>query len=84
MSFIMSLPANTGIDIYIKAVEKNTERQVWEQWLAAYPNMTKETFISFNDYFKKMKQPQNTNDNRSDDEIIQDAENILKRMKRSN
>ncbi|TWE06400.1 hypothetical protein FB550_102422 [Neobacillus bataviensis] len=83
MSFIMSLPAEQGINLYVKAVEKDIERQAWEQWLVAYQNMTKENFISFNDYFKQLKQPQRVKDNRSDDEIIQDAESILKSMKRS-
>lgn len=83
MSFILSLPATVGINLYIKAVEKNSERQAWEQWLVAYQSMTKENFISFNDYLKQLKQPQQPRDNRTDDEIIQDAENILKSMKRS-
>jgi hypothetical protein len=83
MSFIMSLPAQQGIELYIKAVDKNTERLAWEQWLVAYQNMTQENFISFSDYLKQLKKPQRAKDNRSDDEIIQDAENILKSLKRS-
>lgn len=84
MSFILSLPAQQGIELYIKAVEKNTERQAWEQWLVDYARMTKDNFKPFSEYLREMKTPLKPKDNRSDDEIINDAENILKGMKRSN
>lgn len=71
-----------AFELYMKATEKNNEDRVWEQWLVAYPNMTAETFISFPDYLKKMKQPR-VEDTRTDEEIIEDAENILKSFKRS-
>lgn len=83
MSFIMSLSAEEGLALYKKATEKDIEHQAWEQWLVAYARMTKETFISFSDYLKQLKQPTQPTDNRTDDEIINDAENILKSMKRS-
>ncbi|MBT2723047.1 hypothetical protein [Bacillus sp. ISL-46] len=83
MSFIMSLPANEGISLYIKAVEKNSEQQLWEQWLVDYNRMTKENFIPFSEYKNQMKKPLKPKDNRSDEEVIQDAENILKSLKRS-
>lgn len=78
----MSMSLGSGLDLYYKAVEKTIEKQAWEQWLVAYSKMTKETFISFSDYLKKLKQPKVTT-SKTDEEVIEDAENILKMMKRS-
>jgi hypothetical protein len=83
MSFIMSLSAEEGIALYQKAIDKTLEHQVWERWLVDYAKMTKETFKSFGDYLKEIKQPPKPKDNRSDEEIINDADNILKSFKRS-
>jgi hypothetical protein len=83
MSFIMSMSAEQGIQLYIKAVEKDSERQAWEQWLADYTKMTQENFVPFSEYLKKLREPLKQKDNRSDEEVIGDAENILKSMKRS-
>jgi hypothetical protein len=83
MSFIMSLSAEEGLLLYEKAVEKSVEQRAWEQWLVDYNRMTKENFKPFSTYLKELKQPVRKKDNRSDEEIINDSENILKSMKRS-
>jgi hypothetical protein len=83
MSFIMSLSAEEGIALYEKAMQKTIEHQVWERWLVDYSKMTKETFKSFKDYLNEVLKPPQPKDNRTDDEVIDDAENILKSMKRS-
>lgn len=73
----MRLPQMKGIQLLEKAVEKNTEKLAWEQWLVAYTKMTEDTFISFSDYLKKLKEPKIVDD-RTDEEIIEDVEGILK------
>jgi heme oxygenase len=83
MSFIMSLSAEEGLSLYKKATEKSFEEKAWERWLVDYSKMTKENFKSFAQYLKEIKQPPRSVDNRSDEEIINDAEEILKSMKRS-
>lgn len=83
ISFIMNLPYYEGIALYQKAVEKDFESSVWDRWLVDYGRMNDENFQSYADYLKKFKQSPRPEDTRSDDEIIQDAENILKSMKRS-
>jgi hypothetical protein len=83
MSFIMSLSAEEGFSLYERAAEKTLEERVWERWLVDYSKMTKENFKSFADYLKEIKQHPKPKDNRSDEEIINDADNILKSMKRS-
>lgn len=43
-----------SIDLFIYALEKSIENDLWEDWKLQYPNMSEETFISFDDY-KAMK-----------------------------
>lgn len=71
-----------GFELYQKAVIKNNEERVWEQWLVDYTRMDKDTFVPFSKYLEGMKQP-DTKITRTDEEIIEDAENILKSFKRS-
>ena len=39
--------------LLIKAKEKEYEDSLWENWKLQYPQMDKETFISFKDYKKQ-------------------------------
>lgn len=78
----MSLPMTEGLKLYRKASEKNLESRMWERWLVDYRNMNKDNFVSFADYTKKLTEPKRV-DKRSEEEVIEDAENILKMMKRS-
>jgi len=73
----MSLPHSHGFKLLEKALEKNVEKMAWEQWLVAYSKMDKDSFISFSDYLKKLKEPKVT-DNRTEEEILEDVEGILK------
>jgi hypothetical protein len=82
-NYILTIPAKTGIELYLKAAEKIHEKYAWDQWLTVYPNMTKENFVSFNDFLKQLKTPHRLKDRRSDEEIIRDAELILKNGRRS-
>lgn len=59
------------------------EDRIYQQWLVAYANMTKENFITFSDYLKKLKKPSASSTMKTDEEIIDDAENILNMFKRS-
>jgi len=42
-----------SIDLFLHAIEKNRENDLWETWALHYPRMDKENFISFEDYKKK-------------------------------
>lgn len=79
----MSLPFEEGFNLYEKAIEKSLEERAWERWLVDYQRMTKDNFKPFSEYLKEIKLPPQSKDNRSDEEIIDDAENILKSFKRS-
>jgi len=43
-----------------KAYEKELEDSLWEMWKLQFPNMDKETFISFEDYKNKLTNKRNT------------------------
>lgn len=83
ISFIMSMPFEQGLNLFQKANEKNIEQRAWERWLVDYSKMTEENFVPFPKYLQILTQPKQNADNRSDDEIIEDAENILNMMKRT-
>lgn len=83
VSFIMALPMDEGLLLYEKAIDKNVEKIIWEKWLVDYQRMTKENFVPFSEYLQKAKAPPQSKDNRTEEEVIDDAENILKMMKRS-
>jgi hypothetical protein len=41
--------------LFSKAQEKEIEQRAWELWLAMYPTMTKETFISYDEMLNMVK-----------------------------
>ena len=43
-----------SIDLIIYAFEKNTENELYDLWKLQFPNMDKESFVSFEDYKKKV------------------------------
>lgn len=43
-----------NVDLFIYALEKNTENELFEMWKLQFPNMDKESYISFDDYKKKI------------------------------
>lgn len=83
MSFLMQVDADMFVDLIGKAIEMDTEDKLWEKWLVELPNMDKDSFTSFNDYKDKhFKSDSSTN--KTDEEILRDAEGILKMMSNPN
>lgn len=81
MSFVMDLDVDTFIGLIGEAQEKDLEQRLWEKWLAELPNMNQENFIPFEEYVKKHKKVKHQ-ETKSDEQILQDAENILKSLSR--
>jgi hypothetical protein len=75
MNFVLSLETDTFIDLVHKAIEQNIEDRLWQKWL--HDGMKE---LSFDEY--KEKHTSKPKDKKSDEEIIQDAESILKSMSR--
>ncbi len=48
------------IALFEKLKEKELEQHIWELWLAMYPTMTKDTFISYEEMLNHAKQQKET------------------------
>lgn len=76
----MKLPYQTGVDLILKAKEKERDQKLWEMWLTKYPYMTdKDSFISFPE-FKERSLIQISR--RPTDEILEEVEKIRKELGR--
>ncbi|WP_264852384.1 hypothetical protein [Clostridium omnivorum] len=45
---------NFSIELFMYALDKNLDNEVFEMWKLQFPNMTKENFISFDEYKEKL------------------------------
>ena len=54
LEYIMRLDIESAMQIITKAIEKEKENRYFLQWVVQLPNMTKETFISFESYVDKV------------------------------
>lgn len=75
--FILNLDFDEGYEIITKAFDKREEEKVWQMWLVLFPNMTEKTFISFNDYYDKLKTPISI---RSKEDILEEVYKIRKKL----
>lgn len=62
-------------------MEKDLEDKIWEKWLVDYSNMGEGQFIPFDEYKERHFKPK-TKQRKSEQEILKDAEDILKSMSR--
>ena len=70
------LPSDTFIGLINKAMEKHTEDKIWDKYLVDLTRMEKE--ISFDEYKRKVLKQ--TTYHTNDEEVLQNAEGILKSM----
>lgn len=50
IAYIFDMPPRYGLDFLKKAREKEAEERIWSAWVACYPDMTKDSFVSFEDF----------------------------------
>lgn len=74
---MLNLETDVFIDLLKKAIEKDLEEKLWEKWLVELPHMDEKSFVPFDEYKNKHFRQEST---RSDEDILKDAENILKSM----
>ena len=70
-----------AIRLINKAYEKDFDNKAFSMWLTLYPNMDKNTFVSFGDYKSKLIIP-TTNTLSSMDDILRDVAEIRKKKAR--
>ncbi|MGJ9384252.1 hypothetical protein [Salipaludibacillus sp. CF4.18] len=85
MNFIMELDADLFVELIGEAMKKNTEDKLWSKWLVELPNMDPKKFVPFDKYVKMHTGNSNGSNEtpKTEEEILQDADNILKSMSRS-
>ena len=69
----MSLDVDEFVRLINKSLEKREERKAWEMWLTLYPNMTKENFMPFSEFFRMQKEPISK---RPKEDILEEVERI--------
>jgi len=77
----MAMPIEDGLTLYAKAIEEQAKEKAWQRWLAEYPYMTKENFISFEDFYKALVVPAHISQ-RTTEEILADVYEIREMLKK--
>lgn len=78
VEFIMNLDIADGVELIKKAFQSDVEDKLWQQWLFEHLFMTKENFMSFEDYRNQVIDKPVETTNISAKEIIKNAERIKK------
>ena len=69
----MNLDLPQFAELLVKAYEAREKDKAFQLWLVRYRHMTKENFISFEDFYLSLKQPV---DKRSAAEIVEDTKKL--------
>lgn len=80
IEYIMNMDIEDGLNIIIKAFKNDTKDKLYELYLTKYPNMDRDNYISFEEFYKKCTVTQ-VNTNKSKEEIYDNVKNILKNNK---
>ncbi len=72
---MMNLDIETGLNIIQKAIEKEQEEKLWQQWLQLYPHMNKDNFITFSEFLKRNRQ-MTIKSNKTTEELLEFAEKV--------
>ena len=71
------MPFEDGLEMIIEAFKKKNEERMWAMYLMQYQHMTKESYVSFEEFYAP-KTEQTVDENKSVDEILDEVESILK------
>lgn len=81
IEYILDLEITEGIEFINKAYEKEIEDKVWEKWLIDYRYMSKDNFISFEEYKKHfISKNINVESTLSKEEILKEVEEIERKV----
>lgn len=83
IDYILSLEAFEGLAVIEKALNIEVEDKLWDRWLVEYSNMTKDTFVNFNEYKNQfIKTNFNNNINDSKESLLDMYEKITSKSKK--
>lgn len=72
---MFKLPIKHITRLLIKAYEKQKENSAWELYVSLYPNMSEDTFISFEKFYNPQKKVEI--EEKSEEEILREVKEIL-------
>lgn len=75
----MSLPLEKGIGLINICIEKELKSKLWEMWLTKYPQMTKENYVPFEEFYNKSLSSKPKEYMKSDD-ILKMANKIAEKV----
>lgn len=70
-----------GVELINKATEGREKEKAWQMWLVQYPNMTKENFIPFSEFYKAAVKPSEVSQKPAED-ILKEANEIRRKLGR--
>lgn len=82
IDYILKLPLKRATKLIKKAQEEETREYAFRIYLAAYPNMDKKNFKSFDNFWEEIKPKRIKLDNRSEEEIMNEILDIEKSFKK--
>jgi len=71
LEILNTIRAVNTFDFYIKILEKQRIGKKWDLYLTIYPNFSKDTFVTFEEYSKPPESE------KTEEEILEDVELIL-------
>lgn len=71
-----------GVELIREAIDNNIKDELYMLYVNVYPNMNKENYISFDDFYaKSVVKPTSTNMVRDKDEVMNKVERIISTSK---
>lgn len=75
--FFFDMEIEEGVELINHIYEKKREEKAYQLYTSIYPNMTTETYIPFEDFYKPEKQGEETEDVRTVEDILNDVKDVL-------
>lgn len=82
IDYVIHLPLQQGMKLLKKAMEEDTREYAFRIYLTVYPNMDKDNFKSFNEFWEEIKPQNNVVDTRNKDEIMKEIYEIENSFKK--
>lgn len=77
MDYVLNLNYADGISLINKGLEKANEENAFRIWLTIYPNMTKDNFIPFDEFYNPKPK---TISKKSAEEMLRESMEIRNRL----
>lgn len=79
IDYILNMEFKEGYKFIKKVYDKELEEKAWQMWLVQYPNMTKNNFLTFNEFKEKIIPPKIDKSINKED-LIKQAEEIERKI----